>query len=128
MTGEGCLTVLVRRDADDSMLPWKTSPTQADGKGTLIASAISSSISRRATYPFPADLATTTASFVLDLGCLAAGSYQVTAFLDDDGNASPTDTSSSDPLDACGQPHVVTTPILAGRGTVQDFPLSVACN
>jgi hypothetical protein len=110
------------------MLPWKTLPAQADGKGTLIASATSSSVSLRGTYPVPVDMTTATNPYLLDLGCFAAGDYQVTAFLDDDANATPTDTSSSDPLDACGQPHTVTTPILAGRETYQDFPLSVSCN
>jgi hypothetical protein len=109
------------------MLPWKTSPGQVDGNGTLIASATSSSgFSSRATAP--ANLTLPNAAYVLDVGCLAAGSYQVTAFLDDDANASATDTSSSDPLDACGQPRALTTPILAGRATVQDFPLSVSCD
>jgi hypothetical protein len=108
------------------MLPWRISPAQVDGKGTLIASATSSSASRRATAL--ADMTSPTASYILDVGCLGAGSFQVTAFLDDDGNAGPTDTSSSDPLDACGQPHVVTTPILAGHLTLQDFPLSASCN
>jgi hypothetical protein len=126
MAGEGCLDVLIRRAADDSMLPWRISPAQVDGKGTLIASATSSSASRRATAL--ADMTSPTASYILDVGCLGAGSFQVTAFLDDDGNAGPTDTSSSDPLDACGQPHVVTTPILAGHLTLQDFPLSASCN
>jgi hypothetical protein len=109
------------------MLPWKVSPAQADGSGRLIASATSSGVSAsRATAL--ADMTSPTAAYGLDVGCLGAGSYQVTAFLDDDANAGPTDTSSSDPLDACGQPRVVTTPILAGRLTLQDFPLSVGCN
>jgi len=125
---EGCLSVRVLRAANDSMSPWKVWPNDADGTGTLIVSATEGTNTHRAASPTPVDLTPASAAFLFDLGCVEATNYQVAAFLDDDGNASATATSSADYRDACSQPRVVTTPVQVGRTTLQDLSLSVSCD
>lgn len=44
------------------------------------------------------------------------------------GNAGPTATSSADYRDTCGNPRTVTVPVLAGKQTLVDFPLSISCD
>jgi hypothetical protein len=129
MATDGCLIVRVLRGADESKLPWTIWPAEADGTGTLIAAATAGSTSYRKMSPAPVDMTSATAGRVLDLGCVAAAStIQVFAFLDDNGNATATATSSADYRDACGNPRSVTVPVLAGKNTLVDFPLAGSCD
>ena len=126
---DGCLLVRVLRAANDTALPWNTFPAEADGKGTLIAAATEGAASYRATYPGIADMTLASAAYLIDLGCVTASqSIRVTSFLDDNGDAAATASSSSDYRDACGNPRALTVPVLSGRITLLDFSLVGSCD
>ena len=126
---EGCLLAVVTRLADESNFPWKVWPTEVDGVGPLIVSATQgTSVLARKVLP-SSDLKPTSASFSADLGCLAAGSTDVRAFLDDNANAGANDTSSSDYRDTC-LPGLrkVTVTVEAQKKTRAELSLANSCD
>src|SRR5258706_11630356 len=100
-TGEGCLRPTVTRSADTSNQPWLVWPSEADGKGTLIVSAVDAGtvIIR---VPMPnADMTPAAASYEFDLGCVPAKTLTPSAFFDDNENAPADAWFSSDYRDSC---------------------------
>jgi hypothetical protein len=102
--GTSCLRSTVTRTASTATLPWVMFAAQggSDGIGTLVAVARppgGGTVLRQTRDPFDLTVATASASF--DFGCVDLGTWTMGAFLDDNGNAAATDTSSSDFHDAC---------------------------
>lgn len=100
---EGCIRVAVSRNADESTKPWTVWPQEADGQGTLVVGATApntTTVLARQTVA-NANFTAGTAHDDVDLNCLAPGSLQVRAFLDDNNNASATTVQSSDYPDTC---------------------------
>lgn len=125
---EGCLQVEVTRAADTSMQPWVAFPGQADGTGTLIISAVSMSTVYQRVSIMGANMVPASASYRADL-CVPPGAMQVRAFLDDNGNAAPNDTSSADFRDSClGAPRFVAVSVTQGQQVPVAAPLARTCD
>ncbi|MBL8920275.1 MAG: hypothetical protein JNJ54_15520 [Myxococcaceae bacterium] len=106
-TGRTCVELVVTRSPDAGMQPWVVWPMEADGVGTLIGSVLVASssptiVAARAVVN-DADMKPLDARYVIDLGCVDAGTYQGQAFLDDDLNALPTQTGSAGYRDSCAR-------------------------
>ncbi|MBL8921258.1 MAG: hypothetical protein JNJ54_20510 [Myxococcaceae bacterium] len=105
--GRGCVELVVTRAPDAGMQPWVVWPAEADGVGNLIGSLLVPStsptvVAARAVVS-GADFKPVDARYVIDLGCLDAGTYQGQAFLDDDLNTLPTQTGSASYRDSCAR-------------------------
>jgi hypothetical protein len=130
---EGCLLVEVTRTADDSNMPWKVWPTEADGKGTLIVTAVEQSSGgaareERKTVP-DADFTSASASYTVDLGCLPASDFKVHTFLDDNNNAQPNAVYSADYRDTCpGAPRAREATVIAGQQAKLVVQLANSCD
>jgi hypothetical protein len=99
-TGEACLLVTITRAADDSSQPWVLWPTEADGVGTLIVSAVSESTILARETVADANYVPSGSSYTVSL-CVTPGFVMVWAFLDDDGDAASDAWYSADYLDSC---------------------------
>jgi hypothetical protein len=99
--GKGCIVVTVTRAADESMQPWKVWPTEADAVGTLVVGAMqgTTAVSRKTVAN--ADFKAATAKYVVELGCVPSGTLKVSAFLDENLNASASAVTSADYRDSC---------------------------
>ena len=97
---DGCIVVTITRQTDDSMQPWVVWPTEADGTGTLIVSAISGSTTLARETVADASYVSGDASYTVEL-CVTPGAVEVRAFLDDDLDAASDATYSADYLDSC---------------------------
>jgi hypothetical protein len=106
--GQTCVEIEVTRAPDAGFQPWVAFPSQADGVGTLIGSVFilgatafdPSILVARGTLP-DADMKPSDARYVIDLGCIDAGTYRANAFLDDDMNALPDQIASVGYRDSC---------------------------
>lgn len=128
----GCLAVEVTREADTSMQPWVVWPTEADGTGTLIVSALQgTTVVARETYP-GADMTGATASYTVPL-CVPPGESEVRVFLDDDLDAAADATYSADYLDSCMGEHdgcfrCIRATAAAGEDVPVTAPLRGSCD
>ena len=114
----GCLTLIVGRTADDTMMPWVLFPKEADGTGTLIASASNppTVLARRAIEDV--DLVSIPArTNTIALGCVPAGTVTMSVFLDDQPNAEPADVTSADYRDTCLLDRSPTATVTGGDHT-----------
>jgi hypothetical protein len=131
--GEGCLLVEVTRSADDSKMPWIVWPAEADGKGTLIVTAVEQSSGggareERKTVT-DADFTSASASYQVDLGCLPAADFKVHTFLDDNNNAQPNTVYSADYRDTCpGAPRAKEVTVKAGQQAKLVVQLANSCD
>jgi hypothetical protein len=131
--GEGCLLVEVTRTADDSNMPWIVWPSEADGKGTLIVTAVeqaSGGGAREERYTVAdADFTSSSASYPVDLGCLPAADFKVHTFLDDNNNAQPNAVYSADYRDTCpGAPRAKDVTVTAGQQAKLVVQLANSCD
>ena len=101
---------------------------EVDGVGTIVVTAIPASGAAVRKTQDGADMKPATASFPVDLGCVPAGAAMVHVFLDDNGNAMPTATASSDYRDSCGSPRSLPATVVAGQTAVLPFPLANSCD
>jgi len=98
---EACIRVTVRREADDSHMPWTIWPNQTDGVGNLRVSAVSDRYTiQDKTMVSNANFVSPDAAYGAPL-CVPAGSTHVRAFLDDNEDEDPNAVTSSDYLDSC---------------------------
>jgi len=125
---QGCLRVEVRRTADDMSQPWKVWPMEVDGVGTLIVTATPTmGTPVRKTFD-GADMKPPTASYGVDIGCVPPSPLMVDVFLDDNGNAAPTASTSSDYRDSCGNPRSTSVSPIAGAAVATTFFLANSCD
>lgn len=126
--GEGCLAITVTRTADVSAQPWTVWPAEADGTGTLIVSA-REGVTNHARVTSPgANMTPAAASYRVDLGCVPATTLTLGAFLDDNLNAMPNDTFSSDYRDSCMLMRQPTQVIVAGVANDVTLALNNSCD
>lgn len=123
-----CLRATVTRTANTSAQPWVAFAGQADGVGTLIVSATQGAtvVSRKTLDN--ADVKPASASFAFDLGCVPIGMVTLRAFLDDNGDAMATETSSADYRDSCMLDRSPMAAISAGMITTLTLPLNNSCD
>jgi hypothetical protein len=127
-TTSSCLRATVTRTGNTATQPWIAFAGQADGVGTLIVSATQgATVVSRKTYD-NADVKPASASFMFDLGCIPTGMVTVRAFLDDNGDAMATETSSADYHDSCMLDRSPTATITAGAITTLTLPLNNSCD
>ena len=126
---EACLVVNVSRAADDSMLPWVVWPTEADGVGTLVVTAVDSSNAAVAAAEAPdADMNAEDAMVVVEL-CSGTSATQVVVFLDDDEDAAAGTIWSADYIDAClASPRRVDISPVAGEELTVEAVLNNSCD
>lgn len=127
---QGCLTLIVGRTADDSMMPWVLFPSEADGTGTLIASAAHDPTTLARRLIEDVDLVSVPArTTTVALGCVPAGDVTVRVFLDDQPNAEPADITSADYRDTCLLDRAPTATVAGGaRTTFVSLSLARTCD
>lgn len=126
--GQGCLTITVTRTADVTNQPWTVWPNEADGTGTLIVSSREGVDTRVRKTVDNANFVPATASYRVVLGCVPATTQTLGAFLDDNLNAGPTDTFSSDYRDSCMVMRQPTQAIVAGAQNDVALALNNSCD
>lgn len=131
-TSEGCILATVTRNPIEKDMPWNAFPGKgADGKGTLWVSASepppTGGLLTQQMTP-NADFTTASAAQTVMLTCVPAGDVQVRAFLDDNGNATGS-ASSSDYLDTClAAPRFVAATVVAGAVVEVSLVLNQSCD
>jgi hypothetical protein len=125
-TTHGCIESGVTRAADATSLPWRLWPAEADGRGTLIVSAYSAAATHYG-QAANVDFTGASASYVVEVGCVPAGTYTMSAFLDDDGDDLSSRTSS-DYVDSCPMTRQASVTVSAQTTTRQDFVLVNSCD
>jgi hypothetical protein len=128
---EGCVVVTVTRGSDVANQPWTLWPDMADGRGTLMVSAYPSTGGGGTTVfraIMEADFTSASASYEVDLGCVPGGSPFLGAFLDDDVDAAPGTTFSSDYIDSCPMNRQPVVSVAPGVTTRYDFVLTNSCD
>lgn len=126
--GQGCLTLVVGRTASDADKPWVLWPKEVDGVGTLIASASSEVTTLQMRSVADADYTDAGASQTIALGCLPAGTVIARVYLDDNGNAAPEETFSSDYRDTCLLDRAPEATIAAGETTTLELAFERSCD
>lgn len=129
---QGCILATITRQADDSMQPWVVWPSEADGTGTLIVSAIADTTTLARETVNGASYVAADASNTVEL-CVTPGAIEVRAFLDDDLDASSDATYSADYLDSClgendGCFRCVNTSVAAGETATVSADLVGSCD
>jgi len=129
---EACLEVTIERSADPALWTWvQFREPGVDGAGRLVMGLFDSGfrVVQRTAVP-DVNLAES-ARINLTLGCVAPGSYQLTAFLDDNNNADPMSIQSADYRDSCG-PGALRTPsqvnLTAGMTTQATRTIGQSCD
>lgn len=128
-TGKQCLRVTVGRASDTSKQPWVLWPTQADGTGTLVVSAVTDRYVLEDRVRIPnANFRAADASYGVAL-CVLPGTPQVRAFLDHGDDEDPRQVTSSDYLDSCALGKAAcfrcfNVPVSAG--TIVDLKIDLA--
>jgi hypothetical protein len=125
--GQGCLRIEVTRGADVSRASWNVWPNEVDGVGALIIADSGGGSAVRMVVA-DADMKPAAALYSIDFGCATAGTHTISVFLDDNGNAAATATSSSDYRDSCGRPRTVATTVTTGQTATVTFPIVASCD
>jgi len=129
---KGCIQVTATRAAVPQLLPWERWPSMADGKGTLVASALNGGSLAALKSLNDTDFTTQNPSYAINL-CVAPGTgLTVRVHLDEDGET--LEYSSSDYPDFCGSgegstcPRCMKATVAAGETVKLDYPLSHSCD
>lgn len=125
---EGCLAVTVTRTSDETNLPWKLFPGDADGFGDLhVAAYTGADLLAEGKEP-NADYQYTTSSYTVELCAPGDTTLRVAAWLDDDGDSPAGAKSSGDYADSCCQPRNVEVTTVRGKRVSVTMQLKTSCD
>jgi len=128
-----CIRVTVTRMSDTSRQPWVLWPTQADGTGTLVVSAVTPTYTLQDRVRIPdANFLPPDARYGVAL-CVPPGTSTVRAFLDHGNDEVPGAVTSSDYLDSCADGSAAcfrcfSVPVNAGTDVNLNVGLARSCD